>query len=150
MTLNKIAWAFTDERYNSYKEFNHAVIAYQKDIHRDENCWKPDEIVFDFPALQIQYKAWINGPEDLLENETLIDDHLDVFEEETEEDIYRVEILAKLTADNGKNFSALEFLMKAHNQQASKDLGDHHFFQGTDVNSEAMGELPTCYINCGS
>ncbi len=151
MTLNNIAWSFTEEYYSDKEKFNKEVVEYQDDIS-DKNNWIPDEIVFDVPELQIQYMAWIYESGDLLENETLIDEDKDVFDEEPDEDEdgYQVEIIAKLKADNGKNFTALEFLMKAHNQQANKELGDHVFFEGTDEELVIVDGLPTYYIACGS
>jgi hypothetical protein len=152
MTLNKIAWSFSKENYLSHEEFNKEVTEYQIMIHKTDHNWKPNEVVFDFPEIQIQYMAWVNGPNDLLENERLIEDDEDVFDDEdnAEDGFYQVEILAKLKADNGKNFNALEFLMKAHNQQANKELGDHVFFEGTDEQPEVNDGLPTYYIACGS
>ena len=152
MTLNNIAWSFTKEFYSDIEKFNNEIIQYQKDIYKTDERWKPNEIIFDFPKLEIQYMAWVTGPTDLLENETLIEDDEDIFDEEPEEDEegYQVEILALLTSDNGKNFTALEFLMKAHNQMSNKELGDHVFFEGTDENPDITDGLPTCYISCGS
>lgn len=150
MTLNKIAWRFSTESYQDYELFNQEVIQYQKNIYEMDDKWKPDEIVFDYPEIQIQYMAWIYEPSELLENETLIEDDKDVFDDEPDEDGYQVEILAHLKADNGKNFTALEFLMKAHNQQANKELGDHVFFEGTDEQPNIIDGMPVCYIACGS
>ena len=106
MTLNNIAWSFTKDFYTDADKFNSDVTEYQKNNYKDTNRWNPNEIVFNIPDLQIQYMAWVTGPTDLLENETLIEDDEDVFKEEPEEDEYgyQVEILAKLKADNGKNF----------------------------------------------
>ncbi len=87
-----------------------------------------------------------------MENESLIPDDENAFDEEADEDdgYYQVEVLAHLKADNGQYFTALEFLMKAHNQQVNKELGDHVFFEGTDENPEAVDGFPTCFIACGS
>lgn len=150
MTLNKIAWLFSTESYQDYELFNQEVIQYQKNIYEMDDKWKPDEIVFDHSEIQIQYMAWIYEPSELLENETLIEDDKDVFDDEPDEDGYQVEILAHLKADNGKNFTALEFLMKTHNQQANKELGDHVFFEGIDEQSNIIDGMPVCYIACGS
>jgi len=150
MTLNNIAWSFSTKLYTDSEEFNQEVTEYQKRIYETEERWKPDEIVFNFPELQIQYMAWITKSSDLLENETLIDDDKDIFEEYPDEDEYQVEIVARLKADNGKNFTALEFLMKAHHQQSNKELGDHVFFEGTDETPVIIEGLPTCFISCGS
>ena len=149
-TLNKIGWHFTPEFYTDIDKFNKEVVQYQLDIYETDEHWKPNETVFDYPEMQIQYMAWINKPSDLLANETLIEDDKNVFEEYPDEEEQQVEILAKLKADNGKNFTALEFMMKAHNQQANKELGDHIFFEGTDEIPEIIDGLPTFYISCGS
>ncbi|MNT20123.1 hypothetical protein D3C72_1554210 [compost metagenome] len=77
-------------------------------------------------------------------------DHEDIFDEEPEDDGYQVEIIAKFKADNGKNFTALEFLMKTHNQQVNKELGDHVFFEGIDDHPTIVEGVPTYYIACGS
>ncbi|MCW3170032.1 hypothetical protein OMO38_16020 [Chryseobacterium sp. 09-1422] len=149
MTLNEIAWSFSSKVYRSSEEFNEAVSNYQKTIYKTDQNWKPDEIVFDFPELQIQYEAWISDASQLLENETLIDEE-DAFDEDnSDEGMYQVEILSHLKADNGRNFTALEFLFKTHNQQANKELGDHTFFEGTDENNLTT-VLPTFFIACGS
>ncbi len=152
MTLNNIAWSFSDEKYTSQEEFNKEVTQCQIDIFKNDDKWKPEEICFELAEINICYEAWVKGPEDLLENETLIDDDKDAFEEEPDEDdgYYQVEINANLKADNGKNFSALEFLFKAHNTQANKDLGDHVFFEGTDEKPEIIDGKAYCYIACGS
>jgi len=152
-TLNKIAWTFSAKFYTDTEEFNQEVIDYQNLIYKTNENWKPNEVVFDVPELQIQYMAWVKGASDLLENETLIEEDRDVFEEEPyeeEDDMYQVELLAKLTADNGKHFTALEFLLKTHNQQVNKELGDHVFFEGTDEKPILIEGIPTCYIACGS
>ncbi len=150
MTLNNIAWSFTTEYYSSKEKFNQEVIKYQKDIYENDSNWIPGEIAFPVAELQIQYTAWITSPSDLLENETLINDDKNIFEETPNDKEHQVEILATLKADNGKNFTALEFLMKAHNQQANKELGDHVFFEGTDENPKIINGLPTYFIACGS
>mgnify|MGYP000980942018 CR=1 FL=1 len=151
MTLNKIAWSFTNKTYSDAEKFNNAVTEYQIDIKENSDEWKPTKIVSDFPEIEIQYMAWVKSPEDLLENEALIEDDEDAFDDEPEEEAgYQVEIVAKLTADNGANFTALEFLMKTHNQLANKELGDSTFFEGVEDNSDHEDELPLYYISCGS
>lgn len=149
-TINNIAWSFSKNRYTDAAEFNQEVVRYQKAIFQTDEHWKPAEIAFGFPELQIQYEAWIMQPADLLENESLTEDDESVFEQYPDEKQHQVEIIAKLKADNGSHFTALEFLMKAHNQQANKELGDHVFFEGTDEDPEMVNGLPTCYIACGS
>lgn len=149
MPLNNIYWAFNSKVYHNPEDFNSTVKAYQQDIAKTTENWKPNEILFDVPEIQIQYEAWLMQPNDLLPNDELIDDDANVFEEEADEDGYQVEIVARLKADNGKNFNALEFLMKTHNQLANKELGDHVFFEGT-ADATMIDGLPTYYIYCGS
>lgn len=150
MTLNNIAWNFSEEFYTDAIKFNQDVTQYQENIYKDRSRWVKDEIVIEEPEIQIQYMAWVYSPEDLLDNERLIEEDEDVFDEEVDEDGYQVEILSILKADNGKYFTALEFLMKVHNQQANKELGDHVFFEGIDETPEITDGLPTYYIACGS
>lgn len=150
MTLNDIAWSFTKKSYEDAEVFNREISDYQKRIYKNDDRWHPDEIVFNVPELHIQYEAWIGKPEDLLANEELIDAEEAFHEDNSDAGMYQVEIVARLQADNGKYFTASEFLMKAHNQQANKELGDHIFFEGTDEDPEIIDGLPLCYIACGS
>ena len=94
--------------------------------------------------------CWVIEPSDLLKNENLIDEDQAVFEEGPGKEFYQVEVIATLKADNGANFTALEFLMKVHNQQANKELGDHYFFEGIDEEPEILNGIPTLFIECGS
>lgn len=149
-TLNQIAWSFSTETYTDAETFNREVTQYQKDIYGTAERWNPNEIVLDAPDVQIQYEAWIMKPSDLLENDCLISDDEDIFDGEADDEGYQVEIIAQFKADNGKNFSALEFLMKAHNQQANKELGDHVFFEGIAKEPTQVEGVSTYYIACGS
>lgn len=149
-TLNKIAWSFSSKIYTDAEAFNQDVVQYQKDIYATAEGWNPNEVVLDAPEVQIQYEAWIMKPTDLLENDHLTSDDENIFDKEPEDEGYQVEIMAKLKAANGKNFTALEFLMKAHNQQANKELGDHVFFEGIDGEPTLVEGVPTYYIACGS
>lgn len=150
MTLNDIAWSFTKKSYEDPEAFNREISDYQKRIYKNDDRWHPDEIVFNVPELNVQYEAWISNAEDLLANETLIDEE-DVFDEDNSEDgMFQVEVVARLQADNGEHFTASEFLRKVHNQQVNKELGDHVFFEGTDETPEIIDGLPLCYIACGS
>lgn len=151
MALNNISWTFSKNIYTDTEKFNQEVTQYQNNIYGNSNNWNPNEIIFDIPELQIQYMAWVSSKQDLLENEYLIEDGQDIFEEEPEEEEYQVEVIAKLKANNGKYFTSLELLMKTHNQQANKELGDHVFFEGVDDDEpEIINKLPTYYIECGS
>ena len=150
MTLNDISWSFSSKTYTSQEEFNQEIIDYQKTIFKTDEKWKPNEIVFNFPELNIQYEAWITDASQLLNNETLLDEEDAFHQDNSDEGMFQVEVVSHLKADNGENFTALEFLFKTHNQQANKELGDHVFFEGTDEDPNIIDGLPLCYIACGS
>ena len=75
----------------------------------------------------------------------------DIFEEEPDDDEYgyQVELAATLLPDNGKSFLGYELLMKVHNQQANKELGDHVFYEGTEIERGENG-IAILPIYCGS
>lgn len=154
MALDNVRWSFSEVKYTSAEEFNEAITEYNDAIAEDldkPSCWNPSEIVIEASEIQIQYMAWIDEPSQILANERLVPEDEGVFEEE-DEDGYQVELIAKLEADNGNSFSALEFMFKVHNQQVNKDLGDHIFFEGIGdepFTDETTG-LRTWYIACGS
>jgi len=148
MDLNKIYWSFSKVFYSDIEKFEKDVIEHNENI--DLSNWNAQKLAFNVSELQIEYMAWITGPEDLLENESLIEEDQKVFEEEPDATEYQVEILSKLKADNGSYFTAIEFLWKSHNQQSNKRLGDHVFFEGTDTTPIIKGGLPTYFIACGS
>ncbi|MBF1126699.1 MAG: hypothetical protein HXL66_06920, partial [Capnocytophaga sp.] len=45
---------------------------------------------------------------------------------------------------------ALELLWLIHNTLANKDLGDHIFFEGFDIEGYEEDGTPVLFINCGS
>lgn len=150
--LKKILWVFNDTSYDNKVAFNQDVTDSQIEILGNADNWQPDAVVFELPQLYIQYEAWINGVQDLFANEILTAEsveHLATTEPEYDEFGYQVEILAKLTADNGKDFTALELLQKIHHQMLNKDLGDHIFFEGLEQIEDYKG-LPTYNVWCGS
>lgn len=149
VALKNIVWAFSSKFYADAESFNKDVSEYQNAILKTLKDWKPNEALFQYPEVQIQYEAWIFKPTDLLDNEKLVDEDRNVFEEQPDDDGYQVEITARFRADNGENFTVLEFLMKTHNQLCNKELGDHVFFEGLDGPEMSEG-LPTWYIACGS
>lgn len=54
MTLNSIAWSFSNEVYTDIDKFNKEVTQYQTDIYQTDERWRPNEIVFQLPELYIQ------------------------------------------------------------------------------------------------
>lgn len=63
--------------------------------------------------------------------------------------MFRSDIAALLTADNGTYFTNGELLMKIHNQTVRKDLGSNEFFEGLE-RAEAWAGIPCLYVRLGS
>ncbi|MFW2178185.1 MULTISPECIES: hypothetical protein [unclassified Moraxella] len=151
--LDAIAWTFNKTPYTNNAIFNEQVTEYQIKIFETADKWQPTEIIIDLSQVYIQYQAWIKGKQDLLANEELTAEDLDyVTNTEPYEDEYgyQVDILAKLQADNGQHFTAIELLQKTHNQMVNKELGDHVFFEGFGEEFESHADLPIYYVGCGS
>ena len=153
MALDKVYWSFSKKKYATMTDFDKDISAYNNKLAESlerENYWHPEEILINEKEIQIEYMAWVDGPKQLLENERLSPVDEDAFEDEDDE--YQVEIISKLEADNGKYFTALEFMFKAHNQQANKELGDHVFFEGIDDEGQLdeKNNIKTWYIGLGS
>jgi hypothetical protein len=145
--LSKIAWSFNKKTY-TVEDFNQRVLQYQLDIMKDKACWKSDEIVIDSPAVDVAFMAWIEKGS-LAKNETLLEEEGFFEDEENSEDgLFQAEIKARLEADNGRNFTALELLYKLDKQMKSKELGDHIFFEG--LSQEGESDVPMFYMACGS
>ena len=92
-----------------------------------------------------------------MDNERVTDEEL--LEEDKEDGMWQVEIMAHLVADNGTYFTREELLFKLHNLMANKELGDHVFFEGIEYEGhecEGYGlidnedGIPVFYIVCGS
>lgn len=149
--MENIYWTFSSKVYEDINEFINDLKEYQEDIMEedwDEEDFNPEEKVIDEGKIQLMYEAWIKSEKDLLKNERLAEDE-ELDEDDKEYDMWQVEVLADLKADNGKSFTMAELLFKAHNQQANKELGDHIFFEGFEEMENDEGET-VYYIICGS
>ena len=148
MALDDVMWTFSKKIYESTEEFNKDIKAYYNQMREYVNReWNPDEAAVNQPEIYVDYEAWIKGKEDLMENEAADEEELS--EEYAEDGYFQVDVRALLKADNGKYFTNLELMTKAHNQQANKELGDHVFFEGMDLDDEIDG-IPVFYVACGS
>jgi len=148
--LGNIAWNFDQDKIKSIDDFNKEIKQYQIDI-KEEDIWNSSDMVVEGPTVDIQYMVWVKGRQEIGENETLIDDDEDFDEGEAEDGMYQVEIVCRLKADNGKNFTALELMYKLHKQMQTKYLGDHTFFEGlTADDNEADENVPFFHMDCGS
>ena len=146
--LENIVWSFSKEKMEDAVEFNKKVQEYQNKISKIDKHWKPEEMILERRKVFVQYEAWVRGKEDLLENEELVEDE-EFLEEDAEDGYFQVEIAALLEADNGSSFTMSELLMKLHNQQCNKKLGDHVYFEGLEERGEYK-KTPLYLLYCGS
>ena len=150
--LRNVYWTFSRENYADARAFNDAVSRYYRelnaDLDRPNDHWQPDNIVINAPACYIRYEAWFDAAPALQANEQLAAPEF--LDELGDGDYHESEILARLDADNGTNISTLEFLYKAQQQMADKDIGDHVFFEGAELEEEVHEGLPVYAIYRGS
>lgn len=109
------------------------------------------------PEILVTYEAWIESENQFYHNERLNDEEL--LEEEKEDNMWQVEIMAYITADNGKYFTGEELTFKLQNLMANKELGDYVFYEGIEYEGhECEGHglidnedgIPVFYVCCGS
>ena len=152
-TYDVVHWVFNKQTYSREeftKEYNENVKKYVDDEADDDDRLEEPEIL-------VTYEAWIESEDQLLDNERVTDEEL--LEEDKEDDMWQVEIMAHLVADNGTYFTREELLFKLHNLMANKELGDHVFFEGIEYEGhecEGYGlidnedGIPVFFIVCGS
>ena len=153
-TFDEVHWIFNKHTYSRdefSKEYNKVVEKYV-----DEDQADNDDILAE-PEILVTYEAWIESVDQLFDNERVADEEL--LEEDKEDGMWQVEIMAHLVADNGKYFTREELLFKLHNLMANKELGDHVFFEGIEYEGhecEGYGlidnedGIPVFYTYCGS
>ena len=116
-----------------------------------------DDDRLEEPEILVTYEAWIESEDQLFDNERVTDKEL--LEDDKEDGMWQVEIMAHLVADNGTYFTREELLFKLHNLMANKELGDHVFFEGIEYEGhecEGYGlidnedGIPVFYTCCGS
>ena len=151
-TYDVVHWVFNKQTYSREefsKEYNKEVEKYVDDEADDDRLEEPEILV--------TYEAWIESTDQLFDNERVTDEEL--FEEDKEDGMWQVEIMAHLVADNGTYFTREELLFKLHNLMANKELGDHVFFEGIEYEGhecEGYGlidnkdGIPVFYTCCGS
>ena len=153
-TYDEVHWVFNKHTYSREefsKEYNKAVEKYV-----DEDKADNDDILAE-PEILVTYEAWIESVDQLFDNERVSDEEL--LEDDKEDGMWQVEIMAHLVADNGTYFTREELLFKLHNLMANKELGDHVFFEGIEYEGhecEGYGlidnedGIPVFYTCCGS
>lgn len=153
-TYDAVNWVFNKQTYSREefsKEYNKIVEKYVDDDQAD------DDDRLEEPEILVTYEAWIESEDQLFDNERVTDEEL--LEEDKEDGMWQVEIMAHLVADNGTYFTREELLFKLHNLMANKELGDHVFFEGIEYEGhecEGYGlidnedGIPVFFIVCGS
>ena len=153
-TYDEVHWVFNKHTYNREefsKEYDKVVEKYV-----DEDQTNNDDILGE-PEILVTYEAWIESVDQLFDNERVTDEEL--LEDDKEDGMWQVEIMAHLVADNGTYFTREELLFKLHNLMANKELGDHVFFEGIEYEGhecEGYGlidnedGIPVFYTCCGS
>lgn len=153
-TYDAVHWVFNKQTYSREefsKEYNKIVEKYVDDDQAD------DDDRLEEPEILVTYEAWIESVNQLFSNERVTDEEL--LEDDKEDGMWQVEIMAHLIADNGTYFAREELLFKLHNLMANKELGDHVFFEGIEyeghecegyglIDNEAG--IPVFFIVCGS
>ena len=151
-TYDEVHWTFNKHTYSREdfsKEYNENIKKYEDDESESD--------ILEEPEILVTYEAWIESESQLYDNERLNDEEL--LEEEKEDGMWQVEIMAYLKADNGTYFTREELLFKLHNLMANKELGDHVFFEGIEYEGhECEGNglidnedgIPVFFIICGS
>lgn len=125
-TYDVVHWVFNKQTYSREeftKEYNENVKKYVDDEADDDDRLEEPEIL-------VTYEAWIESEDQLFDNERVTDEEL--LEEDKEDGMWQVEIMAHLVADNDTYFTREELLFKLHNLMANKELGDHVFFEGIE------------------
>ena len=152
-TYNVVHWVFNKQTYSREeftKEYNENVKKYVDNEADDDDRLEEPEIL-------VTYEAWIESEDQLFNNERVTDEEL--LEEDKEDGMWQVEIMAHLVADNGTYFTREELLFKLHNLMANKELGHHVFFEGIEYEGhecEGYGlidnedGIPVFFIVCGS
>lgn len=154
-SYSAVHWVFNKKSYskeNFSKEFNQILEEYAEYGAKESALALLEE-----PEILVTYEAWIESENQLYNNERLNDEEL--LEEEKEDNMWQVEIMAHITADNDKYFTGEELTFKLQNLMANKELGDHVFYEGIEYEGhECEGHglidnedgIPVFYVCCGS
>ena len=122
--MRDVCWSFIGSPFAPRDEFDARVRQYQIQI-RDQDSWRPDEIVIPTPRVAVRYRYW-EGDE-------------------------QVEPVITLEADDRRSFTAGELLFKLHNAvvEQLRDT-DHHFLEGLALAGWVEGQVPLYQLRQGS
>lgn len=119
-----IYWSFSIGEITSIEDFVSEIEGYYKAISRKKFPLKWNEVVFDFPKLELQYVK------------------------RTENDIEEPYELVE--ADNGQNFTVKELLYKTHKVGINLENDDNCYFEGLLYSEDDNEGVPIYFLITGS
>lgn len=122
--LQNIYWSFTVGEISSTNTFTNEMENYHKVISGKKFPLKWDEVIFDFPKMELQYVKY------------------------TKDDIE--EPYELIVADNGINFTLKELLFKIHKVGINLKNDDNCFFEGLTYSGEENEGVPIYFLDTGS
>lgn len=149
--LNDIAWAFNHTNYVGLMQFWDDVRKYNDEIEQDLEHFNPFATIFNAPKVKVIYEVWVKNEKSLFPMEKFVEDPEDIFDEDNAEDgLYQAEIIAEFQSGDNNGFGALELLWNIHNCLQNKELGDHIFFEGFNIEGYEEDGTPVLYLYLGS
>lgn len=149
--LDDIAWAFNHTNYVGLMQFWDDVRKYNDEIEQDLEHFNPFATIFNAPKVKVIYEVWVKNEKSLFPMEKFVEDPEDIFDEDNAEDgLYQAEIIAEFQSGDNNGFGALELLWNIHNCLQNKELGDHIFFEGFNIEGYEEDGTPVLYLFLGS
>lgn len=149
--LDSVLWAFNKNNYSGLMQFWEDVTQYNAEVNNDLEHFNPFGTIFNTPKVKVIYEAWIESEKDLFSLEKFIENPEDIFDGDSAEDgLYQTEIIAEFESGDGKVFGALELLWNIQNCLKNKELGDHIFFEGFQIEGYEEDGTPVLYLHLGS
>lgn len=119
-----IYWSFSIGKIANMDNFTKEMEQYYKSISGEKFPLKWDDMIFDFPKLELQYVKYIKGePEEPYE---------------------------LLNADNGEHFTVKELLYKIHKVGVNLENDDNCYFEGLMYSGEENEGVPIYFLITGS
>ncbi|WP_413511565.1 hypothetical protein [Myroides odoratus] len=122
--LKDIYWSFSEGRIDSIELFTEEVEQYYRSISGKKFPLKWDDIIFNFPAIELQYVKYID--------------------DEPEEPYELVR------ADNGINFTVRELFYKTHKVGINLEDDDNCYFEGLMHSGDENEGVPIYFLITGS
>lgn len=119
-----IYWSFSIGDITNIEDFVKEMEEYYKAISGNKFPLKWNEIVFDFPKLELQYVKY------------------------TDDDIEEPYELVE--ADNGQNFTVKELLYKTHKVGINLENDDNCYFEGLMYSEDENEGMPIYFLTTGS